>query len=97
MQGIGSPSNCATTALKVQSKFSSRTDVIGKALCVLEEAVEHFEQQFAPVIGPASPQGCGNDAKTPSLSDFDSFIITTNDRIYRSAAHINDLCERSSV
>lgn len=96
MQTTGYPSNGATP-LQAQSKFSSRTEEVGKALCVLEEAVGHFERQFAPVIGPGDPKVCGVGEKTPSLSDFDGFISATNDRIYRSVARINELCERSSV
>jgi hypothetical protein len=96
MQTAVYPSNNATT-LQKQSKFSSRTDEVGKALCILEEVVDHFERQFAPVIGPRDPKVCDDEEKTPSLSDFDGFISATKDRIYRSIARINELRERSSV
>jgi len=96
MQTTSYPLNGAT-ATQVQSRFSSRTDEVGKALYVLEEAVDRFERQFAPVIGPGDPEVCGIGEKTPSLSDFDGFVSAMNDRIYRSVARINELCERSSV
>jgi hypothetical protein len=85
------------TALTSPTKFSAQAEKVSKAYSILTEAVNHVENQFAPVLGPSCPRSSGDQKQTPPLSDFDGFVANTCDCMHGIAARLNDFCERSSI
>ena len=87
------------SALSSQSKFACEAEKVMKALARFDEAVDRIKGQFSPVIGPDMPAGAiaCKDTPVPPRSDFEAFISSTCDRIYRLAERLDYYCERSAV
>jgi hypothetical protein len=83
------------TALS-RTKFSTSIEPVQKALSRLEEAVEHIYSQFAPVIGPGKPTGCGNE-KEAHQCDYEHFISSTCAKIHAACEMIDLACDRSVI
>lgn len=84
-----------TTALS-RTKFSTSIEPVQKALSRLEEAVEHIYNQFAPVLGPDKPTGCGNEKEAPQC-DYEYFISSTCAKIHAACERIDLACDRSVI
>jgi hypothetical protein len=85
-------------ALKSVRKFETAQGRIDKAFCRLNEAVEHVNHSFAPVLEGERPQGVDNSKEpVPPQSEFERLVASVEARAYSIAQSLDYICERSSV